>query len=149
MPDPISVHLCILNGKGGTFTPKKGVISCPCLLTGWRVSRGPQGHRFHTLVRPPQAAVTSAAHPPPRSPDRLRSGERPLHRRARACSRASVWKRWLGPSSGRDESVLRFHLDFGGTAEPPFQSAGNISKLIIRTGELPLLLAAVVTSPDS
>jgi len=45
-------------------------------LTGRRVSRGPQGHRFHPLVQPPQAAVTSAAHPPPRSPDRLRSGER-------------------------------------------------------------------------
>jgi len=40
------------------------------------VSRGPQGHRFHPLVRPPQAAVTSAAHPQPRWPDRLRSGER-------------------------------------------------------------------------
>ena len=45
-------------------------------LTGLRVSRGPQGHRFHPLVRPPQAAVTSAAHPQPRSHDRLRSGER-------------------------------------------------------------------------
>jgi len=40
------------------------------------VSRGPQGHRFHPLVRPPQAVAASVAHPPTRSHDRLRSGER-------------------------------------------------------------------------
>ena len=44
-------------------------------LTGRRVSRGPQGHRFHPLVRPPQAVATSVAHSPTRSHDRLRSGE--------------------------------------------------------------------------
>jgi hypothetical protein len=45
-------------------------------LTGRRVSRSPQGHRFHPLVRPPQAVATSVAHLPTRSHDRLRSGER-------------------------------------------------------------------------
>jgi hypothetical protein len=44
-------------------------------LTGRRVSRGPQGRRFHPLVRPPQAGATSVAYPPTRSHDRLRSGE--------------------------------------------------------------------------
>ena len=73
----------------------------------------------------------------------------PLHRRARACSRASVWKGWLGPSSGRDENVAPFHLDFGGTADPPFQSTGSISKVIRTVGELPLLEALLVMAPVS
>jgi hypothetical protein len=51
-------------------------------LTGRRVSRSPQGRRFHPLVRPPQAVATSVAHLPTRSHDRLRSGERSVERRA-------------------------------------------------------------------
>ncbi len=73
----------------------------------------------------------------------------PLHRSARASSRASVWKRWLGPSSGRDEIGLPFYLDFGSTAEPPFQSTGSISKVIRTAGELALLEALLVMFPAS
>jgi len=61
---------------------------------GRRVSRGPQGHRFHPLVQPPQAAATSAAHSPPHSPDRRRSGERSLL--PRQAQRGVGWKRGLG-----------------------------------------------------
>ena len=72
-----------------------------------------------------------------------------LQRRARTSSGASVWKRWLGPSSRRDESVVPFHLDFGGTPDPPFQSTGSISKMMLTTGVLPLLEALLVMAPVS
>ena len=71
------ITLAIRSKKTWGITLNVSIVLFPIRgLTGRRVSRGPQGHRFHPLVRPPQAVATSVAHPPTRSHDRLRSGER-------------------------------------------------------------------------
>ena len=54
-----------------------------------------------------------------------------------------------GPSSGRNEGYRSLHRDFGGTADPGFQSTGRISKVIRTVGELNLLWVLLVMAPVS
>ena len=44
---------------------------------------------------------------------------------------------------------MKIYFFIGGTADPPFHSAGSISKMSIRTGELDLLETALLMLPSS
>jgi len=72
----------------------------------------------------------------------------PLHRRASLLTRVRV-EALVRAEFRKGRKGIPFHLDFWGTADPPFQSTGSISKMRLTTGELVLLKAAWVMFPGS